>query len=207
MYPKLKMGSPYITIHNIRGLAHAISCLCLALLLFSLASCATTSKIWKPYDRLSIQASDNLNPDGNQKPSPIQLKVYELSSRTTFDNQDFEGLFNNGKTLLSDELLSSKVLIVQPKELLEYQINLQEKTKFIAILAAYRNIDEARWKHIYAVKPHGHYKHDISLSANAIIDGKVIDNEDDINSALTPQKEPDDTPNYTGNPRKRGIIP
>lgn len=207
MYPSLNSSFIYNSNRGVDKFIRIIYIFGFSILFLSLSSCATTSKVWKPYDRLSIYASDNLNPDGNKKPSPIQLKVYELSSRTTFDNQDFAGLFNNGQTLLSDELLSSKVLIVQPKEYLEHQINLQEKTKFIAILAAYRNIDEARWKHIYAVKPHGHYKHDISLSANAIIDGKIINKEDDLNSALVPENDPEDSHNYTGNPRKRGIIP
>lgn len=207
MYPNCINIYLHSTKRSVWVLLRSIYMLGFSIMLLSLSSCATTSKVWKPYDRLSIYASDNLNPDGNEKPSPIQLKVYELSSRTTFDNQDFAGLFNNGETLLSDELLSSKILIVQPREFLKHQINLQEKTKFIAILAAYRNIDEARWKHIYAVKPHGHYKHDISLGPNAIIDGKVLNKKDDVNSALIPEKIPDELPNNTGNPRKRGIIP
>ncbi|GAB1269909.1 hypothetical protein NBRC116493_31620 [Aurantivibrio infirmus] len=204
MFPSLKKNT-YLSITS-RYFKVFSTYFSVGLFLFSLSSCATTSKVWKPYDRLTFHASARLNPDGNDKPSPIQLKVYELSSRTTFDNQDFDGLFNNGETLLSDELLSSKILILQPKETLEHQIDLKNKTSFVAVLAAYRNIDTARWKHIYAVKPYGHYKHDISLGPNAIIDGKVIEKQEDQNSALTPEKIPDEVPNHTGNPRKRGLI-
>jgi|GEM_PF-904411 len=162
----------------------------LTTLLTGLVGCGSvTSRVWTPYDKISMTASKNVNPDGNLRPSPIQVKVFELSSRTTFDNVDFEGLFYQGETLLSDELLSKATFTIQPKETLKHEILLNKQAKFVAILAAYRNIDSARWKHIYKVKPHGHYRHTITLGDNGIIAGKVVEEDEDGTQTTTQSSE------------------
>jgi type VI secretion system protein VasD len=145
----------------------------LVLSLSGLCGCSMISAIWPPYAKLTIIADKRMNPDINQRPSPVQIKVLELSSRNTFDNLDFESLFYQGKTLLSDELLSEVTLTIQPEETLLHRVNLHQESSFIAVLSAYRNIDGARWKHIYEVKPHGHYKHTITLTHNAIRAGDI----------------------------------
>jgi type VI secretion system protein VasD len=148
------------------------------LLLFGIvlvSACSTTSKIWTPYDRVAITASKDVNPDGNQRPSPVQVKIYQLSSRTTFDNLDFDQLFYQGETLLSDQLLSQSSFMLQPKESITHEVALKETAAFVAVIAAYRDVDSARWKHIYDVKPYGHYTHKLVLGPNAIIEGEIVE--------------------------------
>lgn len=136
-----------------------------------LSACSTAAKVWKPYDKIDIAASDDVNPDGKGDASPIQLKIYELSSRSTFDNLDFERAYNNAKTLLSDELVSEAVITLQPNESIRHTIALNKNTRFVAIIAGFINIDSARWKHVYNVKPFGYYSHEITLNSKGIIAG------------------------------------
>jgi type VI secretion system protein VasD len=131
-----------------------------------------TAKVWKPYDEITIEASANVNPDGNNRPSPIQVKIYELSTRSTLDNLDFDRAFYSADTLLSDELLSEAEYTLQPGEIIEHTVPLQKSAKFIAITAGFIDIDNARWKHIYKVKSHGHYNHYITIGEKEIIEGK-----------------------------------
>ncbi|MGH1485292.1 MAG: type VI secretion system lipoprotein TssJ [Cellvibrionaceae bacterium] len=132
-----------------------------------------TAKVWKPYDEINIETAANVNPDGKNRPSPIQVKIYELSSRSTFDNLDFDRAFYSAKTLLSDQLLSEVEYTIQPGEKVEHTVQLNKKVGFIAITASFIDIDNARWKHIYEVKPHGHYNHHISISEKEIKEGKL----------------------------------
>ncbi|NOY73155.1 MAG: type VI secretion system lipoprotein TssJ [Gammaproteobacteria bacterium] len=141
----------------------------------NISGCAVTNHVWPPYDKISISADEDVNFDLHNRPSPVQVKVYELSSRTTFDNLDFDGLFNHEEAQLRGELLSKTVFFLQPREHLKLKIELQNKTAFIAILAAYRDIDNSKWKHVYKVKSHGHYRHTITLGSNGIIAGKVTE--------------------------------
>ena len=133
-----------------------------------MTGCTAPNYIWPAYDKITLHANLNVNPDDNQRPSPIQVKVFELSARTTFDNLDFQSLFNNGGTLLSDELISEKTFFIQPNETISHTIELNKESTHIAIVAAYRKIDSARWKHIYPIKFYGYYKHTIDLTSEAI---------------------------------------
>ncbi len=147
-------------------------CLFMAILT-SITGCTTTAKVWKPYDNVTIESSKEINPDSNDRASPVQVKIYELTSRSTFDNLDFDRAFYNAKTLLSDEMVSSAEYTIQPSETIKHKIKLQKNSKFVAILAGFIDIDNSRWKHIYKVKSHGHYNHHISISGKSIIAGKV----------------------------------
>lgn len=145
----------------------------LSALLIVISACSTTAKVWQPYDNIDIAASDNVNPDGKGFASPIQIKIYELTSRSTFDNLDFERAYNNAQTLLSDELVSEAVITLQPNESIRHNIALNENTRFIAIIAGFINIDSTRWKHVYDVNPFGYYNHEITLNDKGIIAGII----------------------------------
>ncbi|MBX2809311.1 MAG: type VI secretion system lipoprotein TssJ [Cellvibrionaceae bacterium] len=142
--------------------------------LLGISACAVTAKIWQPYDDITIEASTHANMDNNNRPSPIQIKIYELRSRSTFDNLDFDRAFYHAATLLSDQLLSEASYTIQPGELIKHRVNLQKKAKFIAISASFIDIDNARWKHIYKIKDHGHYTHNIKITERRIDQGKII---------------------------------
>ncbi|MGH1470069.1 MAG: type VI secretion system lipoprotein TssJ [Cellvibrionaceae bacterium] len=137
--------------------------------LIVLMGCTAPNYVWPAYDKITLFANKTVNPDDNNRPSPIQVKIYELAARTTFDNLDFQSLFNNGSTLLSDELISEETFVIQPNETLSHKIELNKTATHVAIVAAYRKIDGARWKHIYPIKFYGYYKHAIELTSNGII--------------------------------------
>ena len=139
---------------------------------FILSGCTVTSKVWDPYDDISISALQEVNTDTRQRPSPVQIKIYELSSRSTFDNLDFDRAFYDAGTFLSDELLSEADYTLQPGQTIEHRVKLKKQAQFVAILAGFIDIDNARWKHVYPVKSRGYQSHAITLGANKIIEGK-----------------------------------
>lgn len=149
-----------------------IGILLFLLVFMGLSACSMTAKVWKPYDEITVETSARVNPDTQQRPSPIQVKIYELTSRATFDNLDFDRAFHSANTLLSDQLLSEIEYTIQPGESITHTIDLQAGAAFIAIVASFIDIDNARWKHIYKVKDHGHYTHHITISDREIKQGK-----------------------------------
>lgn len=140
------------------------------LLITLLTGCAATNYIVAPYDKLTVIASKDVNPDGSGRPSPIQVKVYQLTSRTTLDNLDFDKLFYRGEDFLSDELLDKKEFILQPKEEIKQEISLVSGVTHIAVLAAYRDIDATRWKHLYKINDTGYYSHKIVITQQGLVD-------------------------------------
>ncbi|WP_221801093.1 type VI secretion system lipoprotein TssJ [Oceanobacter mangrovi] len=143
-----------------------------ALLSFALTSgCSVVTTVWKPFDQIRLIATEDVNPDGSGRSSPVQVRIYQLSSRTTFDNMSFDEIYFHGEELLSDELLSMDELILQPGESVLQKVPLTAKATHIAVVAAFRNLDASHWKFVYDIKSYGHYTHAVTISADDVLDG------------------------------------
>lgn len=60
------------------------------LFIFSvLMGCSAANLVVDPYADLEITAYHNINPDSNGRPSPVVVYVFELTSNTLFESQDF----------------------------------------------------------------------------------------------------------------------
>lgn len=140
----------------------------LAASLVSLQGCALLAQVWPPFNKQVISATRQINPDASARPSPVQIKVMQLAQRTTFDNLTFDQLFFDGALLLNNSLISESSLVLQPGQQITHTVSLQENVTHIAIIAAYRNIDQARWKHVYPVDPYSHATAHIKLDADGI---------------------------------------
>ncbi|MEJ2681975.1 MAG: type VI secretion system lipoprotein TssJ [Gammaproteobacteria bacterium] len=130
--------------------------------------CAITAKFWPPFERQVITATTQVNPDLNKRPSPVQVKILQLSERATFDNLTYDQIFFQGHVLLSDALLSESSFVLQPNEQVKHIEALNENVAFIAVVAAYRDIEHARWKHVYTVKPYSHKTTHLKLDNDGI---------------------------------------
>lgn len=130
---------------------HHCKHLLIGLTLFSMlmiVGCASTEEVEKQpiFARLSINASAQLNPAVDGRASPLVLRVYQLSETTRFDNSDFFALYENDKAVLANELQSRVELEIRPDEAYQDQLELNSNTRFIGVLAAFRDLDNAQWK-------------------------------------------------------------
>ena len=66
-----------------------------------LSGCSTVNSVVPPSTDLDFKVSKQVNPDPNGRPSPLVVRIYELSSRSVFDSQDFFALYDNPDQVLS----------------------------------------------------------------------------------------------------------
>jgi len=107
---------------------------------------------------ISINSAADLNPDSDGRPSPIVLRIYELSDIKSFKEKDFFDIFDNDKESLAESLLKINEFELNPNESRKLDIRLNSSTKYMGFLAAYRDIDSAKWREIAALtskKPSG----------------------------------------------------
>lgn len=135
-------------------------------LLFLVLGCTTMNKIVPPSTDLIISVSKNVNPDASERPSPVVMKIFELSSRTIFDTQDFFSLYDTPEKTLGPDLLKKDELELQPDSVKEYKMSLNRNTRYVGVVVAYRNIDQARWRAVIEVDPTGY--DDINVNVEAI---------------------------------------
>jgi type VI secretion system protein VasD len=94
----------------------------------------------------TLQADTALNPDLNGRPSPLVVRLYELKSLSVFNNADFFNLFEQDVALLGDELQMRDEMAFQPGETKILERDLRVDTRYLGLIGAYRDIENARWR-------------------------------------------------------------
>ncbi|WP_394203336.1 type VI secretion system lipoprotein TssJ [Shewanella waksmanii] len=133
-----------------------------------LAACSTINAIVPPSTDVTFNASADINPDINGRPSPVVVKLFELSSRTIFDTQDFFTLYESAETILGPDLIKKDELEMQPMQQLEYPMTLNTNTRYIGVVVAYRDIDASRWRSVVEVDPTGYDDVNINIEKIAV---------------------------------------
>jgi len=88
----------------------------------------------------------NVNPDARKRPSPVVVRVYELKSSALFESTDFVSLFEKDQAVLGPELVSREEFVMQPNDVKAFNKTLAPDTQFVAVVAAFREIERARWR-------------------------------------------------------------
>jgi type VI secretion system protein VasD len=99
-----------------------------------------------------IIASCQVNPDVNGRPSPIVTRLYELKNLGKFDGADFYKLFEDYASLLSSDLIASEQFNLHPGETKIIKHVVSPETKFIAVTAAYRDLNQSVWRNSIAIE-------------------------------------------------------
>jgi type VI secretion system protein VasD len=116
-----------------------------------LASCASV----KPPTvvQLAIDVDAGVNPDSRGRASPLMVRYFELRSLAAFDGADFFSLFERDKETLGAELVAREEFQLQPKEQRKLERTLQPDTRYVGVVAAYRDLERATWRAAVAVTP------------------------------------------------------
>jgi type VI secretion system protein VasD len=100
----------------------------------------------------SLQGSPQLNPSVSQRPSPLLLRVYELKSPTAFNQADFMSMYQSDQAALASDLVARDEVMLQPGETRPYKKQLAPETRFIGVIAAYRDLEQATWRVVVPVQ-------------------------------------------------------
>ncbi|MCX4027680.1 type VI secretion system lipoprotein TssJ [Endozoicomonas sp. SM1973] len=115
-----------------------------------LSACMPTNET--KLDLNYIVAAD-VNPDHNQRPSPVVIRLFELTTPSVFENADFFSLYQQPQQVLSGSLLNQEEHEFSPGTTVQHRLLLHPNTHFVAVLAAYRDIENANWRLVIPVKP------------------------------------------------------
>lgn len=132
-----------------------------------LASCA--APIAHPrLVRVMLAASSDLNPDGDGRPSPVMVRIYELEDAGDFRQAGFFDLYDHDKRVLGNAALGRMVLAVRPGERLTLCHELDTRSHQLAVLVAYRSIYRARWRAVVDLPAKGDSAWSLTLNADSV---------------------------------------
>lgn len=110
-----------------------------------LAACATKPPKPEPA-RARIVASDQVNPDASGRSSPIVVRLFQLRADGAFATAEFFDLYGKEKEVLGESLVSREEYVLAPGETRELEIPLNAQTRYLGVIAAYRDIRTAQWR-------------------------------------------------------------
>lgn len=112
---------------------------------FALVSCAA-----KPPEDVqikgSIEAVESVNPDSLGRPSPLQVKIFQLGAKDKFEAADYFALADASEATLGADMLGVQAMMLSPGEHKPYEGEFDPATRFIGVIAGYREIHQAEWR-------------------------------------------------------------
>jgi len=128
-----------------------------------MSGCTVANYVVPAYTTLKFEISDDVNPDLNGRASPVVVKVFELSSRTLFDSQDFFSLYDEPKNVLGPDLMVKNEFEFAPGSQHKYELSLSPGIRYAGILVAYQDIENARWREVVEIDTTEYRTYDVII--------------------------------------------
>jgi type VI secretion system protein VasD len=129
-------------------------CIRWAAVLFALALAGCASPPPPPIVsniQLSVSAGADANPDARKRASPVTVRVYALKSSAPFDAADFFSLYEKDTATLGAELVQREEFLLRPGEEKAIPLKFGPEVKAIGVMAAFRDLERARWRAVHVV--------------------------------------------------------
>jgi type VI secretion system protein VasD len=101
----------------------------------------------------NLVASEDVNPNLQGEPSPLFVRLYELRAETAFANAGFFQLYDDDSAVLGGDLQDRSDFVLRPGETVSLAKNLKPETRFLGVVAAYQDLDQATWRTLVPVPP------------------------------------------------------
>jgi type VI secretion system protein VasD len=115
-------------------------------IIFILAGCSSAPPL--THLTLSFQSSDDLNPDVNNRPSPVDIRVFQLRNSDNFNETKFSDLYTNAQTVLDKDLIAEHKVEINLKQTQSLDLTLYEETQFLGFIVAYYDLEKSKWRQI-----------------------------------------------------------
>jgi type VI secretion system protein VasD len=96
--------------------------------------------------QLTVKASPTINPNAENRPSPVVLRAYQLAATDAFEKADFFQLYEKDAATLGADLADRQEITLAPGDTKTVTIEFKPQARFLGIIAAFRSIDRARWR-------------------------------------------------------------
>lgn len=102
---------------------------------------------------LDFTAREALNTDARENNSlsePMVIRIYQLRDRKNFDKTVYQQLLHDGDTLLKDDLLASRDVVLKPGGDASLDMPMEADAKFVAVVGLFRHPDMEKdsWRQV-----------------------------------------------------------
>ena len=117
---------------------------------------------------MSFFVGSDVNPDMSGRPSPVIVRTYELKSLVAFNGADFFSMFEREKDSIGGDLVARDEWALTPGNNRQVIKNLQKETRYVGVVAAFRDLDRAQWRGATLILPNQTSRVEIRLDRNEL---------------------------------------
>ncbi|GAA4359935.1 hypothetical protein GCM10023151_11290 [Kangiella marina] len=108
--------------------------------------------------QLDIMVDKQVNPDPSGRASPLVIKVYQLNDKLAFETKDFFSIYDATDKDLAKAIVTQKEYQLNPGHEIHQGLVTDPQTNYIGIVAAFRDIEIAKWRAVAKVIPGEEHK-------------------------------------------------
>jgi type VI secretion system protein VasD len=102
--------------------------------------------------KLTLKVASDINPDDNNRPSPVFVRFYQLKSTTAFEKADFIDIYERDKEIFGGDIINKQTLKpLVPGEMRTERLVLEPGTRAIAIYAEFSQYPGSHYKVTFPV--------------------------------------------------------
>lgn len=101
---------------------------------------------------LSISVAEEVNQDELGRSSPIVIRLYELKKEVPVEGMDFFSIYDQTEPHFKTAVSSMKEFQVNPGQKLEQLMVTDVSTKYLMLVAAFKDIDNSQWKVVHEIE-------------------------------------------------------
>ncbi|MGD2061997.1 MAG: type VI secretion system lipoprotein TssJ [Nitrospirota bacterium] len=101
-----------------------------------------------PVLTINLRGDAVLNPDPGGASLPVVVYLYQLKRRDKFEQADFRALWKSPGDALGGDLVESQEITLRPGEAREIQIRRNLDTRFLGVVALFREPEGDRWRRV-----------------------------------------------------------
>ncbi len=151
------------------GGRHPWRLLAVVLAALALAACGNRGGGPPTGFEITVIAGESINPNADNDPSPVVVRLYELKSDQAFRQAEFFQLFDEDQKTLGADMLSREEFEFAPGTTQRITRRSQNPDlAYVGVLAAFRDIEAANWRAVGQVTPQKPNLVTITLSALSV---------------------------------------
>ncbi len=98
---------------------------------------------------LRIYAADNINPNENQNPRSVVIRLYQLKDEMRLQNASYDEVLLTDKEVLGDDIVAQDEVVVFPNDLVEVKFERVKEASVLGGVALFHSPKGQSWKTFY----------------------------------------------------------
>lgn len=115
-----------------------------------------------------VSAVESLNPNAESRPSPLVVRLYELTEESPFATADFFDIYDNDQATLGATLVATDEFKILPGGSKSIERTLQPTSRFLGVVAAFREVELSTWRAIVEVPLNQTTAYDLELDSLSV---------------------------------------